>query len=141
MFGRLFFQKMAPTYLCIISLPGPPPLPPPKPSHLSGKLNNNNVSYLHSTNSITPSIIPKSVNAVPSTPVNNNTVISVAKTENTNSNDTVSFQEEIEPQLDPKKCEIKPGKETTIEITKERMGLGLSIVGGSDTPLVNMLLF
>lgn len=30
---------------------------------------------------------------------------------------------------------IKPGKETTIEITKEKLGLGLSIVGGSDTPL------
>ncbi|XP_054706449.1 LOW QUALITY PROTEIN: multiple PDZ domain protein-like [Uloborus diversus] len=44
-------------------------------------------------------------------------------------------KKDIEPLLDPKKCDIKPGKETTIEITKERMGLGLSIVGGSDTPL------
>lgn len=112
----------------------PPPLPPPKPTHLSGKLNNNNISHLPTTNSITSSIIPKPVNAV-SSPINNNTVVSVAKSENTNSNDTVSFQEENEPHLDPKKCDIKPGKETTIEITKERIGLGLSIVGGSDTPL------
>lgn len=88
------------------------------------------------SNTITPSIIPKPLSAVPS-PLNNNTVVSVAKSENTNSNDTVSFQEDNEPHLDPKKCDIKPGKETTIEITKERIGLGLSIVGGSDTPLVS----
>ncbi|XP_076355047.1 multiple PDZ domain protein-like isoform X4 [Tachypleus tridentatus] len=40
-----------------------------------------------------------------------------------------------EPLPDPKTCEIKLGRETTVEITKEKMGLGLSIVGGSDTPL------
>lgn len=38
---------------------------------------------------------------------------------------------------DPATAEIRPGKETTIEIVKEKMGLGLSIVGGSDTLLVS----
>lgn len=37
----------------------------------------------------------------------------------------------------PSTAEIKPGKETTIEIVKEKMGLGLSIVGGTDTLLVS----
>nr|CAD7589270.1 unnamed protein product [Timema genevievae] len=40
-----------------------------------------------------------------------------------------------EPPVDPTTCEIAVGKETTIEINKDKMGLGLSIVGGSDTPL------
>ena len=41
----------------------------------------------------------------------------------------------------PAHCEIVPGADTTIEITKDKdedgkpMGLGLSIVGGSDTLL------
>ncbi|PNJ81652.1 MPDZ isoform 7, partial [Pongo abelii] len=38
---------------------------------------------------------------------------------------------------DPATCPIIPGCETTIEISKGRTGLGLSIVGGSDTLLVN----
>ncbi|XP_015791818.1 multiple PDZ domain protein isoform X2 [Tetranychus urticae] len=37
--------------------------------------------------------------------------------------------------VDPKTCEIIPGRETIVEIAKKKMGLGLSIVGGSDTPL------
>ena len=43
--------------------------------------------------------------------------------------------------VDPTKCEITPGQDTTIEIVKDKdeegkpMGLGLSIVGGSDTLL------
>ncbi|CAG2122893.1 unnamed protein product, partial [Medioppia subpectinata] len=36
---------------------------------------------------------------------------------------------------DLKTCQVRGGKETTIEIVKEKLGLGLSIVGGSDTPL------
>ena len=36
------------------------------------------------------------------------------------------------PATDP----ITPGEETQIEISKEKLGLGLSIVGGSDTLLV-----
>jgi len=41
-----------------------------------------------------------------------------------------------EPLPDPTICEVKPGKETTIEVNKDKLGLGLSIVGGSDTLLV-----
>ncbi|ESP05488.1 hypothetical protein LOTGIDRAFT_228054 [Lottia gigantea] len=37
--------------------------------------------------------------------------------------------------VDPLTCEITPGRETYIEIEKGRTGLGLSIVGGSDTLL------
>jgi multiple PDZ domain protein len=40
------------------------------------------------------------------------------------------------PPADPATCPITPGKETTIEVNKDKMGLGLSIVGGSDTLLV-----
>ena len=42
---------------------------------------------------------------------------------------------------EPASCDIVPGKDTVIEITKDKdesgkpMGLGLSIVGGSDTLL------
>ncbi|XP_054162710.1 multiple PDZ domain protein-like isoform X2 [Oppia nitens] len=36
---------------------------------------------------------------------------------------------------DLKTCQVRGGQETTIEIVKEKLGLGLSIVGGSDTPL------
>lgn len=38
---------------------------------------------------------------------------------------------------DPRTCPIVPGKETKIEIEKGKSGLGLSIVGGSDTLLVS----
>uniref|UniRef100_A0A0K8RU27 InaD-like protein-like n=1 Tax=Crotalus horridus TaxID=35024 RepID=A0A0K8RU27_CROHD len=39
------------------------------------------------------------------------------------------------PPVDPAMCSIVPGQEMTIEISKGRSGLGLSIVGGKDTPL------
>ncbi|KAB0386468.1 hypothetical protein FD755_001424 [Muntiacus reevesi] len=39
--------------------------------------------------------------------------------------------------VDPATCPIIPGQEMIIEISKGRSGLGLSIVGGKDTPLVN----
>ncbi|XP_010222852.1 PREDICTED: inaD-like protein [Tinamus guttatus] len=38
--------------------------------------------------------------------------------------------------VDPATCPIIPGQEMTIEISKGRSGLGLSIVGGKDTPLL-----
>ena len=47
----------------------------------------------------------------------------------------------VKEKVDPTKCEISPGQDTTIEIIKDKdeegkpMGLGLSIVGGSDTLL------
>ena len=37
---------------------------------------------------------------------------------------------------DPASCPVIPGRETAIEINKGKGGLGLSIVGGSDTLLV-----
>ena len=37
---------------------------------------------------------------------------------------------------DFKNCQVRTGEETTIEIVREKLGLGLSIVGGSDTHLV-----
>ncbi|XP_054277487.1 multiple PDZ domain protein-like isoform X4 [Macrosteles quadrilineatus] len=40
-----------------------------------------------------------------------------------------------EPPADPATAPVTPGKESTIEINKDKMGLGLSIVGGSDTLL------
>lgn len=39
------------------------------------------------------------------------------------------------PTSSPASDVIRPGRETAIEIAKEKLGLGLSIVGGSDTPL------
>ncbi|CAG7833479.1 unnamed protein product, partial [Allacma fusca] len=45
-----------------------------------------------------------------------------------------------EPPADPATCQINPGKETTIEINKDKMGLGLSIVGGSDTLLGSIII-
>ena len=47
-----------------------------------------------------------------------------------------------EPEADsnPDTCPITPGKECTIEIQKGKSGLGLSIVGGSDTLLVSCFL-
>lgn len=39
---------------------------------------------------------------------------------------------------DFKTCIVKMGEVTTIEIVREKLGLGLSIVGGSDTPLVSV---
>ncbi|XP_055924762.1 inaD-like protein isoform X2 [Argiope bruennichi] len=114
----------------------PPPLPPPKPSFLSPtKSSGQNVPALVTmpkpleTRTFNCSVAPLSSAAVISE------VIVPSSAEEANGNDGLSFQEEDEQQPDPKKCEIKPGKETTIEITKEKIGLGLSIVGGSDTPL------
>jgi hypothetical protein len=46
-------------------------------------------------------------------------------------------EEPPEPPADPATCPIKIGKETIIEVNKDKMGLGLSIVGGSDTLLVS----
>ena len=41
-----------------------------------------------------------------------------------------------ESAADPATCSIVAGRQTTIEINREQMGLGLSVVGGSDTLLV-----
>ncbi|XP_024938329.1 uncharacterized protein LOC107265201 [Cephus cinctus] len=48
---------------------------------------------------------------------------------------------EPEPPKDPKDCEISIGKETTIEFSKSKdTGIGLTIVGGSDTPLGSIVI-
>jgi hypothetical protein len=44
-------------------------------------------------------------------------------------------------ETDPVTGAINSGKETTIEINKDKMGLGLSIVGGSDTLLVRNIFY
>lgn len=41
---------------------------------------------------------------------------------------------------DFKTCPVNKGEETTLEIVREKLGLGLSIVGGCDTPLVRIIL-
>jgi len=40
-------------------------------------------------------------------------------------------------EVSPAQAVIEVGKETTIEISRENVPLGLGIVGGSDTPLVS----
>jgi hypothetical protein len=51
----------------------------------------------------------------------------------------VKFQaESIKLDDDPRTRSIVIGKETFIEIDREQSGLGLSVVGGSDTQLVNI---
>ncbi|XP_052574864.1 inaD-like protein isoform X3 [Peromyscus californicus insignis] len=47
--------------------------------------------------------------------------------------DSGNFQAPVS--VDPATCPIVPGQEMIIEISKGRSGLGLSIVGGKDTPL------
>ncbi|XP_042127379.1 inaD-like protein isoform X5 [Peromyscus maniculatus bairdii] len=47
--------------------------------------------------------------------------------------DSGNFQAPLS--VDPATCPIVPGQEMIIEISKGRSGLGLSIVGGKDTPL------
>ncbi|KAK4298476.1 hypothetical protein Pmani_029175 [Petrolisthes manimaculis] len=87
----------------------PPTLPPARPTP-ADRLTVHNPSSLASTTSSSASTSP-SLNTVSPT------------------------EKEKEKPQDPATAEIRPGKETTIEIVKEKMGLGLSIVGGSDTLL------
>lgn len=42
--------------------------------------------------------------------------------------------------LDPKTAQIRVGEETFVEIERGRLGLGLSIVGGSDTQLAGIII-
>ncbi|XP_060849299.1 multiple PDZ domain protein-like isoform X1 [Rhopalosiphum padi] len=52
----------------------------------------------------------------------------------------VCLDHSVEPPPDPATAPIKPGFESTIEINKDKVGLGLSIVGGSDTLLVVVII-
>lgn len=56
--------------------------------------------------------------------------------QNLESHSFVCLDHSVEPPPDPSTAPIKPGVESTIEINKDKVGLGLSIVGGSDTLLV-----
>lgn len=48
---------------------------------------------------------------------------------------------EPEPPQDPKDCKIQVGRDTTIEFQKEKdKGIGFTICGGSDTPMVRFSL-
>lgn len=109
-----------------------PPQPPPKPLHLSVKPPTPVIPPAISTSStlqhITTSKMPThKFKLLPMPPINID--------DDALSSSSSSSQETINTQPDPKTCEIKPGQDVTIEISKQKMGLGLSIVGGSDTPL------
>ncbi|XP_040613065.1 inaD-like protein isoform X2 [Mesocricetus auratus] len=57
----------------------------------------------------------------------------LSQAEDTDFTDPGNFQAPLS--VDPATCPIVPGQEMIIEISKGRSGLGLSIVGGKDTPL------
>ncbi|XP_051044163.1 inaD-like protein [Phodopus roborovskii] len=57
----------------------------------------------------------------------------LCQAEDTDVTDAGNFQAPLS--VDPATCPIVPGQEMIIEISKGRSGLGLSIVGGKDTPL------
>ena len=83
-----------------------------------------------------PTIAPKPSLATVPTPGANNAI-----KEKKESAKAAAPSPKVATKVDPTKCEIVPGTDTTIEIVKDKdeegkpMGLGLSIVGGSDTLL------
>ncbi|XP_063871689.1 multiple PDZ domain protein-like isoform X14 [Scylla paramamosain] len=100
--------------------PTPSPAPPPRPLPLD-RLPGLGVTSMASTTS--PSTSPSSQSSLPPT-----------EEKEKPQGSTPAAPRSLTP-VDPATAEIRPGKETTIEIVKEKMGLGLSIVGGSDTLL------
>ena len=85
-----------------------------------------------------PTIAPKpSLTAAPTPGANN----AVNKEKKEPAKAAAAPSPKVAVKVDPTKCEIVPGTDTTIEIVKDKdeegkpMGLGLSIVGGSDTLL------
>lgn len=110
---------------------GIPPPPPPKPSHLMHMKTSMHV--IPPRNPMNGSLSRAVNKAVPAASA---ALSTPSESDQGNIPPIHSFfnhgTESTEPQLDPKKCDIIPGKETTIEIVKEKIGLGLSIVGGSD---------
>ncbi|GFY54026.1 multiple PDZ domain protein [Trichonephila inaurata madagascariensis] len=106
----------------------PPPLPPPKPSFLASKASSNNISSLVTpleTRTFNCSVAPLASTAVISEV---HPLVSTAKTEDANGND--SFQEDDEPQPDPK----NPAEFKTVTLERGSAGLGFSIVGGYGSP-------
>ena len=66
---------------------------------------------------------------------------SMKKEANTVPNMNMIHATSSEPVIDPKTCPIIPGKETLIELmNRSKVGLGWSIVGGSDTQRVSRIL-
>ncbi|RWS31496.1 multiple PDZ domain protein-like protein, partial [Leptotrombidium deliense] len=125
-----------------------PPQPAPKSLHLHKTdsmhvpAKNSSANGSLSQKAVQKSTVPTASNTASATTSTFN--LSKARNfstnaENGNYGEIHSFfnhgKESSEPAYDPKTCEIRTGKETVIEITKEKMGLGLSIVGGVDTPL------
>eukprot|EP00090_Calanus_glacialis_P002198 TRINITY_DN11652_c0_g1_i1.p1 TRINITY_DN11652_c0_g1~~TRINITY_DN11652_c0_g1_i1.p1 ORF type:complete len:2133 (-),score=706.92 TRINITY_DN11652_c0_g1_i1:598-6156(-) len=77
-----------------------------------------------------PTIAPKPSNILPA-----------SSTPKTTEKEKKAPSAAVKEKVNPTKCDIVPGQDTTIEIVKDKdeegkpMGLGLSIVGGSDTLL------
>ncbi|XP_068250097.1 multiple PDZ domain protein-like isoform X3 [Palaemon carinicauda] len=125
---------------------------PPKPSlaqkpALPAKPTSVTTSSLHSSASATPVVNASVPSSSPPPPpperlnpierLASHGLTSLTSTSSTTSTPSspTSIPPTDDPPQDPATAEIKPGRETTIEIVKEKMGLGLSIVGGSDTLL------
>jgi len=60
------------------------------------------------------------------------TVVPLGEAEGASSSSTPPFVQE-----DPATCPITPGRETTIEIDKGRLALGVDVIGGINTLLVS----
>jgi hypothetical protein len=85
----------------------------------------NNLTRLQSTSSQPLS--------TPHKTMNQNKIITTTKT-------VKSINSINSPNENPRIDQIRPGKETLIEIERGKMGLGLSIVGGSDTQLPGIII-
>ncbi|KAG7154404.1 multiple PDZ domain protein-like isoform X2 [Homarus americanus] len=117
----------------------PKPVLPAKPPSLSSMLP---PPAPVSSSSLDEPTIPSSPPLLPARPApmerlpshGLSSITSTASSTSTTSSPSSLPPTDEKPQ-DPATAEILPGKETTIEIVKEKMGLGLSIVGGSDTLL------
>ncbi|OTF74461.1 multiple pdz domain protein, partial [Euroglyphus maynei] len=55
-------------------------------------------------------------------------------------NTTIGLPSTLQSSNDYKTCPVRLGEMTIIEIQREKIGLGLSIVGGSDTPLNTVII-